>query len=98
MQGEPELVEIGQFELARFSNPGGLNPVGGNLFHTGNQYAHLASSGNHVYAVWEDVNAGLGDIHFARSTDHGQTWLTPTRLDTDPPGAALFSAGPITIS
>jgi len=30
--GEPDLVEIGQLELARFSNPGGLNPIGGNLF------------------------------------------------------------------
>ncbi len=32
LQGEPEMVEVGQFELARFPNPGGLNPLGGNLF------------------------------------------------------------------
>jgi len=32
MQGEPGLVQIGQLELARFSNPGGLSPVGDNLF------------------------------------------------------------------
>ena len=32
IQGEPEMVQVGQFELARFSNPGGLNPLGGNLF------------------------------------------------------------------
>lgn len=30
--GEPESVEVGQIELARFSNPGGLNPLGGNLY------------------------------------------------------------------
>ncbi len=32
LQGEPEMVEVGQFELARFPNPGGLNALGGNLF------------------------------------------------------------------
>ncbi len=32
IDGEPEMVQIGQFELARFSNPAGLNPVGGNLY------------------------------------------------------------------
>lgn len=31
-QGEPEPVAIGQIELARFSNPGGLRAIGGNLF------------------------------------------------------------------
>ncbi len=32
MQGETEYTEIGQIELAMFSNPGGLTPLGGNLF------------------------------------------------------------------
>jgi flagellar basal-body rod protein FlgG len=32
MQGEPDRVEIGQLELARFSNPGGLLAIGGNLY------------------------------------------------------------------
>ena len=32
LQGEPEMVEVGQIELARFANPAGLNPLGGNLF------------------------------------------------------------------
>ncbi len=32
LQGEPEMVEVGQIELARFPNPSGLNPLGGNLF------------------------------------------------------------------
>lgn len=30
--GEPEPVELGQIELARFTHPGGLNPLGGNLY------------------------------------------------------------------
>lgn len=29
---DPRGVEIGQIELARFTNPGGLEPTGGNLF------------------------------------------------------------------
>ncbi len=32
LQGEPDMSEIGQLELARFANPGGLIPLGGNLF------------------------------------------------------------------
>ena len=32
LQGEPEMSEIGQLELAQFPNPGGLIPLGGNLF------------------------------------------------------------------
>jgi flagellar basal-body rod protein FlgG len=32
MQGEPDRVEIAQLELARFSNPGGLLAIGGNLY------------------------------------------------------------------
>lgn len=31
-QGESEPTEIGQIELTRFSNPGGLEAVGGNLY------------------------------------------------------------------
>ncbi len=32
LQGEPEMSEVGQLELARFPNPAGLLPLGGNLF------------------------------------------------------------------
>ncbi len=32
LQGEPEPIQIGQIELASFTNPGGLRPLGGNLF------------------------------------------------------------------
>ena len=32
MQGEPDLVELGQIELARFANPTGLRALGGNLY------------------------------------------------------------------
>lgn len=34
LQGEPGMSEVGQLELARFANPGGLLPIGGNLFET----------------------------------------------------------------
>ncbi len=39
LQGEPEPVELGQIELARFANAGGLESLGANL------YAQTASSG-----------------------------------------------------
>ncbi len=32
LQGEPDPVDLGQFELAQFANPSGLLPLGGNLF------------------------------------------------------------------
>ena len=32
LQGETEMVQLGQLELARFSNSGGLRPTGGNLY------------------------------------------------------------------
>lgn len=32
LQGEPDRVDVGQLELARFSNPGGLMAIGGNLY------------------------------------------------------------------
>jgi flagellar basal-body rod protein FlgG len=32
LQGEPEPVDLGQIELARFANPSGLRGLGGNLY------------------------------------------------------------------
>ncbi len=32
IENEAELIEIGQLELARFTNPAGLHAIGGNLF------------------------------------------------------------------
>lgn len=32
LQGEAEMVQLGNIELARFANPGGLAPMGGNLY------------------------------------------------------------------
>lgn len=32
LENEPELLEIGQLELARFTNPAGLHALGGNLY------------------------------------------------------------------
>ncbi len=32
LQGEADPIDLGQFELARFTNPSGLLPLGGNLF------------------------------------------------------------------
>ncbi len=32
LQGQPDMVELGQIELARFFNPAGLRALGGNLY------------------------------------------------------------------
>lgn len=32
LQGDAEMTDLGQIELARFANPGGLQPLGGNLY------------------------------------------------------------------
>ncbi|MFT5143668.1 MAG: flagellar basal-body rod protein FlgG [Rhodothermales bacterium] len=32
LQGETDMFELGQIELARFNNPAGLTPIGGNLY------------------------------------------------------------------
>ena len=32
LENDPELIDIGQLELARFSNPAGLDALGGNLY------------------------------------------------------------------
>lgn len=32
LQGEADMTQVGQLELARFSNPNGLNAIGGNLY------------------------------------------------------------------
>ncbi len=54
LPGEPEPVELGQVELARFQNPAGLMAMGGNLF------AQTEASGEPVVAPpGED---GLGTI------------------------------------
>jgi flagellar basal-body rod protein FlgG len=39
LQGQAEPQRVGQLQLAQFVNPGGLDPLGGNLF------AETASSG-----------------------------------------------------
>jgi hypothetical protein len=48
------------------------------------------SPGSHrgtLYCSWMDETAGNGtDIFVARSTDQGQTWSGPVRVNDDPPG------------
>jgi flagellar basal-body rod protein FlgG len=54
LQGEPDRVEIGQLELARFTNPGGLLAIGGNL------YEQTEASGDPV--IGTPGTDGLGAI------------------------------------
>ena len=51
-------------------------------------YPAVASTGNFVYAAWQDNRSGNEDIYFNRSTNNGLTWGTPIRIDLgDSPGA-----------
>lgn len=54
VSGEPELVELGQLELARFSNPGGLLPIGSNM------YEQTDSSGEPT--IGTPSQDGIGDL------------------------------------
>jgi flagellar basal-body rod protein FlgG len=54
LQGDSRTVEIGQLELARFTNPGGLKPLGGNL------YDHTEASGEPT--IGSPGQDGLGMI------------------------------------
>ncbi len=49
----------------------------------------LALRGALALVAWEDLRAGLADVHASRSLDGGRTWLSEdVRLDTDGPGLA----------
>jgi hypothetical protein len=39
-----------------------------------------------LYLIWSDGRNGDADVFFARSTDAGQTWSEPVRMNDDPMG------------
>ena len=48
-----------------------------------------------IYAVWQDSRFSGGahdDIAFSRSTDGGDTWSTPVKVNQTPTDAAAFTA------
>ncbi len=51
-------------------------------------FAVSPTNGN-LYIVWADYRNGDSDIYFARSTDGGDTWSTPVRLNDDPVGNGI---------
>ncbi|HID10819.1 MAG TPA: flagellar basal-body rod protein FlgG [Candidatus Latescibacteria bacterium] len=55
LAGEAEPEEVGQIELARFVNPGGLRSVGGNL------YQETIASGEPI--VGPPASEGFGEVH-----------------------------------
>lgn len=52
VQGEAQPIEVGQLELANFTNPSGLNPMGDNL------YSSTAASGDAVVSLPGENGAG----------------------------------------
>lgn len=74
---------------------GGVRPVPpvGTVPGRGNGFPSIGTHPTNpslVYAVWAEAGPGAddSDIMFSRSTDRGETWSTPVRVnvDVDPPG------------
>lgn len=63
LQSEPEAVEIGQIEVARFSNPAGLRAIGGNL------YEQTEASGEPQIGPPAEGGAGLLQQGFLESSN-----------------------------
>jgi len=63
----------------------------GNSFRTFTT-PQLASDSNGVYVVWDDYELGNSNVMFARSTDGGKTWTTPTRVSDVITGQHFFSS------
>ena len=60
-QGNTSPVEVGQIELAQFTNPGGLTSIGKNLFVT-NESSGEASTGNPNSEGYGSVNQGFLEL------------------------------------
>jgi hypothetical protein len=65
-------------------NPGGLL---GQLWIAADQSARANSTNIYMLASVDPTGSDPLDVMFARSTDRGNTWETPVRLNDDPPGA-----------
>lgn len=55
---------------------------------------NIVADGANVYVAWSDNLNGAFDILFARSTDSGNTFQSPLRVDSDQPAGGAFSAFP----
>lgn len=54
----------------------------------------VVAVGPNVYVTWSDNLDGAFDIYFARSTDSGNTFQRPLRVDSDVPVGGAYSAFP----
>lgn len=63
------------------------SPLPGSTFRD-NSFPTLAVDQNtgNLYVAWNDFGTGDADILFVRSTDGGQTWSAPQRVNDDPLG------------
>jgi len=61
--GEDGLVEIGQFEMAKFVNPSGLNPIGSNL------YLPTQDSGDAIYQTPGEEGVGTVQQGFLETSN-----------------------------
>jgi hypothetical protein len=56
---------------------------------TSSMTALAADATGRVYLAWEDLRHGERDIYFSRSTDHGVSWESDRRVDSDAAGTAV---------
>src|SRR5437667_247013 len=63
----------------------------GNSFRTFT-IPQLASDGNGVYLIWDDYGLGNSNVMFSKSTDGGNTWSTPIRVNDVITGQHFFSS------
>lgn len=70
------------------ANPGVLP---GNGFRTFT-IPQMAADANGVYLVWDDFRTGDSDVLLSRSTDGGDTWNAPVRVNDVASGQQFFGA------
>ncbi len=75
------------------SSFGGPNPGGalGQVWIDVNRSSGPARGHVYLLALVDPAGTDPADVMFARSTDGGQTWGTPVRVNTDPAGASNWS-------
>jgi hypothetical protein len=61
----------------------------GNQFRVGT-LPEIASDSNGLYVVWSDSRTGHADVLLARSTDGGNTWSSPLRVNDVTEGQHFF--------
>ena len=96
VSGDAGLTWSQPIKIANWFPEVTVDPDNGNLVRTGNGIADLAVDPNSgtIYAVWEDgsfSSDGHADVAFSKSTDGGQKWAPPIKVNMSPSGVQAFT-------